>query len=289
MGEILSGVIEGAAGAAVAWDLHLPREKGRPLVFICHGFKGFKDWGFFPDLAQRLASSGYAALRFNYGHNGVGLGASATEFTRLDLFEQDRMSYRVEDLRRLHEALVTRSLPGAEAVDVERLGIFGHSMGGAVAIIGQHELSLAVLVTLASIASTAFPPEQAHIIASEGRLLIPNARTGQLMPVGRAALEDVRQHADRFDLKRLAAEAAVPWLLVHGSEDTSVPVQAARELHAAASSPLVELDIIPGADHTLGVRHPFSGPTPAYERFVGDFLAFLDRHLDLRAPGPSSD
>ena len=26
--------------------------EGRPAVVICHGFKGFKDWGFFPKLAE---------------------------------------------------------------------------------------------------------------------------------------------------------------------------------------------------------------------------------------------
>ena len=31
------------------------RAAARPAVLVLHGFKGFKDWGMFPPLAERLA------------------------------------------------------------------------------------------------------------------------------------------------------------------------------------------------------------------------------------------
>ena len=42
--------------------------EARPAVVICHGFKGFKDWGFFPKLSERLAVAGFTALSFNFFH-----------------------------------------------------------------------------------------------------------------------------------------------------------------------------------------------------------------------------
>ena len=35
------------------------RDSPRPAVVVLHGFKGFKDWGMFPPLADRLARAGF--------------------------------------------------------------------------------------------------------------------------------------------------------------------------------------------------------------------------------------
>ena len=50
--------------------------KGRPAVVVCHGFKGFKDWGFFPHLAHRLANAGLTTVTFNF--SGVVSGPTAS-------------------------------------------------------------------------------------------------------------------------------------------------------------------------------------------------------------------
>ena len=52
---------------------------GAPAVVICHGFKGFKDWGFFPEVAAALAASGYLAISFNF--SGSGIGSDLCDFT----------------------------------------------------------------------------------------------------------------------------------------------------------------------------------------------------------------
>jgi predicted alpha/beta-fold hydrolase len=40
--------------------------KDAPVIIICHGFKGFKNWAFFPILAESLAEADYIALTFNF-------------------------------------------------------------------------------------------------------------------------------------------------------------------------------------------------------------------------------
>src|SRR5436305_1901013 len=50
----------------------LPDAPGeRPAVVICHGFKGFMEWGFFPALVALLAERGYVAVRFNLSGTGM--------------------------------------------------------------------------------------------------------------------------------------------------------------------------------------------------------------------------
>src|SRR5688500_243192 len=53
------------------------RTSPRPAVVVMHGFKGFKDWGMFPPLADRLAQAGFTAVSFNASGSGVD---ASTEF-----------------------------------------------------------------------------------------------------------------------------------------------------------------------------------------------------------------
>ncbi|HLQ22774.1 MAG TPA: hypothetical protein VK132_06200, partial [Gemmatimonadales bacterium] len=61
------------------------RESSRPAVVVVHGFKGFKDWGFWPEMASRLRSAGYGVVRFNFSHSGI--GPDLETFSEVGLFE----------------------------------------------------------------------------------------------------------------------------------------------------------------------------------------------------------
>ena len=61
--------------------------KNAPVIIICHGFKGFKNWAFFPVLADYFAQADYVAVTFNFSRNGV--GADLQNFTELDKFEKN--------------------------------------------------------------------------------------------------------------------------------------------------------------------------------------------------------
>jgi pimeloyl-ACP methyl ester carboxylesterase len=68
-------------------------------------------------------------------------------------------------------------------------------------------------------------------------------------------LDDLDKHPAPLDILAKAATITQPWLIVHGDEDTSVPLSHAEELKAA--QPNAELLIIHGGDHTFGASHPY--------------------------------
>ena len=71
--------------------------KDAPIIIICHGFKGFKNWAFFPFIAESLAQSDYIALTFNFSRNGI--GADLQNFTELDKFEKNTYTHEINDLK----------------------------------------------------------------------------------------------------------------------------------------------------------------------------------------------
>jgi dienelactone hydrolase len=258
----------------------LPEAPGRhPAVVICHGFKGFMEWGFFPALAELLAQRGMVAVRFNL--SGAGMQPGDERVTDPGAFRDDTYSAELADLLLVLEATGDVIAPGR--VDRGRIGLFGHSRGGAAAILaageGWRERVLA-LVTWAAISHVdRYSSEEKRRWRETGELPVVNSRTGQQLALGRGLLEDVeRNAAGSLDLLAAAGRRAAPWLIVHGADDESVPAAAAAELDAHAAG-THELLLIPGAGHTFGVRHPFAGPTPYLIHALNATQTWFRRYL----------
>ncbi|RMH15368.1 MAG: alpha/beta fold hydrolase [Acidobacteria bacterium] len=266
--------------AAIDGVLHPAGRPGkRPAVVICHGFKGFMDWGFFPPLAQLLAERGFAVVRFNY--SGTGQRPGEDRVSDLEAFRRNTFSRELDETLRVIAAV--GSEVGAEVADGECIGLVGHSRGGGMALLAAaHEAArerVKALVTWAAVATfDRFDDAAKALWRERGELLIENARTGQQLALGLELLEDLERNRRRLDLTAAATRRTAPWLIVHGSDDETVPVAEARRLKAHASG-VVELLEIPGANHTFGAQHPFAGPTPHLIQAMNATQTWLRRHL----------
>ncbi len=171
------------------------------------------------------------------------------------------------------------------AAPPERIGVLGHSKGGGASIVLAREHDgVDALVTWASVATfDRWTDEHRRVWSEGGTVYIPNARTGQDMPLRSEVLRDLEENRERLDVVSAASEVRTPWLIVHGSEDATVDVSEARELHAAAAGS--RLEVIPGAGHTFDAAHPMeSAPAAlnaAIEATVAHFESYLRRTPDL--------
>ena len=267
-GGVLHGLIDLPAGSA----------EPRPTVVVCHGFKGFMEWGFFPPLAELLAARGFVVVRFNVSGSGQLPGedrASDPEAFRANTHSRER-----DDLLAVLEAL-PEIAPGW--VDLDKLGLLGHSRGGANVILAAARepwrTRVQALVTWAAISTVErYTAEQQEAWRREGELPVVNARTGQKLALGLSFLEDLEQNREALDIGRAAAAVRAPWLIVHGENDEGVPVAEADRLAGRAGSPC-EVLRIPGGDHTFGAKHPFAGPTPALIQALNATQGWFRRYL----------
>lgn len=238
------------------------RPGARPTVVVCHGFKGFQEWGFFPAIAELLAERGFTVVRFNFASSGMEPGDELV--TDLEAFRTTPISRDLEDLQLVVAALGHRIAAGR--VDTRRIGLLGHSRGGGVALLAAAHSELrdeiGALVTWAAIGSTdRLSAEEKARWRADGALPIENARTGQQLELGTEVLDDLDRNAAELDLAAAAARRTAPWLLIHGEADATVPVAEAEALATAAADPSRLLRIEAG-EHTFGAKHPFAGPTP---------------------------
>jgi pimeloyl-ACP methyl ester carboxylesterase len=161
------------------------------------------------------------------------------------------------------------------------IGLFGHSRGGATAILlASLHPDVRALVTWGAIAhADRFGPEADAAWERGETWPITNRRTGQVFRIRRDFHDDLERNRERLTIRARAAEVAAPWLIVHGAEDASVPVREAEELHQAAG-PRSRLLTIPGAGHTFGAVHPFAGETPDLKRATDETVDwFLKRFV----------
>jgi dipeptidyl aminopeptidase/acylaminoacyl peptidase len=268
-----------SSGSTLHGLVDLPDEPGeRPAVVVCHGFKGFMEWGFFPYLGSLLADRGFVVIRFNL--SGTGLLPGEDRVSDPGAFEADTHSRELAELLAVLEATGETIAPGR--VDHDRLGLFGHSRGGGNVVLAaarEWRDQVGALVTWASLAGfDRYTAEQKAAWRRDGRLPVVNARTGQQLALGLGLLEDLETRGDELDVLAAARTVRAPWLIVHGEEDESVPVTEADRL-AAASTGVHEVLRIPGASHTFGARHPFVGPTPHLIQAMNATQLWFRRHL----------
>lgn len=225
----------------------------RSAVLVVHGFKGFKDWGFFPHLCERLAADGHLVVSFNGSRNGI--GPNLLDFTDLEAFGRNTYSHEVGDVHHMVGLLAAgRWSDGRRPASV---GILGHSRGGGTGIVTVAERAdVSSLVTWAAVSTFhRWTPEQREVWAEQGVAHVHNARTGQDMPLRREVLDDLEANGRRFDVVAAAARVRVPWLIVHGAEDPTVPLAEAHEL--AEAGPTAKLEVVEDSGHTFEAVHPF--------------------------------
>jgi dienelactone hydrolase len=249
------------------------RASPRPAVVVIHGFKGFKDWGLWPSLAERLARAGSTAVTLNLSGSGVD---DSGEFVFPERFGHNTFSAELQDLRRVVDALAGGELGVAPPTS---LGLLGHSRGGGIAVLQTAgDPRIRALVTWAAISTI----ERWTAVAEDswrrtGVREERNARTGQVLPLYLDVLDDVRVNAASLDILGAAARISVPWLIVHGTGDEAVPLAEGKRLAAAA--PGARFMTIPGAGHTFGAAHPWRGATPELDRVLDASLAFFAAEL----------
>ena len=109
---------------------------------------------------------------------------------------------------------------------------------------------------------------------------IVNTRTGQRLPLYPDVLDDIERHAGgRLNILGAAERLAIPWLILHGTEDDSVSPLEGEALHAAAESDRTRHLPVDGAGHTFGTVHPWRGETPSFRFGADETLGFLAAHL----------
>jgi len=256
-------------------DVHIPEDEILDKVIIfAHGYKGFKDWGAWALLAEQLSVIGYAAVRFNFSYNGC-TPEVPDDFLDLEAFGQNNYTTEVNDIHCLLD-YISSFKPLTKRITSPEYVLIGHSRGGGMSVLAAaKDDRISSLITLASISDLdrRMPTgQELDKWKKDGVRYLLNGRTSQQMPHYIQLLEDYQQNKRELDISVAARSISVPWLIIHGTADKAVPLNEAEELKAA--NPSAILEIIEGANHVFGAKHPWSSTSlPADLKKVKNFIS----------------
>jgi len=249
-----------------------------PCLIFVHGFKGFKDWGFWPYSGNFFAEKGFFVLTFNFSHNGV--GDSLTEFTELDKFANNTFSLELEELNEIIDAYLNNFF-GKKSN--KRIGIVGHSRGGGDSlIVSSKRKEINAVVIWASVANfNRYTERQANEWRKNGFFEVLNTRTNQMMRLNVSLLEDIEKNkTDLLNLKKAAKNLNKPLLIVHGEQDLSVKIEEGEQIFNWSNKELTEFYKIKATGHTFDITHPIEGSNQKFDSVLEKTLNFFNKNLN---------
>jgi pimeloyl-ACP methyl ester carboxylesterase len=248
-----------------------------PCLIFVHGFKGFKDWGFWPFTGNFFARKGFFVLTFNFSHNGIGEGI--TEFTELEKFANNTFSLEIEELNKLIDAYFNNFFGKGRN---SKIGLVGHSRGGGDSlIVASKRKEINSVVLWASVANfNRYTERQAIEWRENGFFEVLNTRTNQMMRLNVSLLDDIEKNKDDLlNLKMAAKNLNKPMLIIHGEQDLSVPVNEGEQIYNWSDKRLTEFYKVNAAGHTFNITHPFEGSNPKFDSVLEKTLNFFSKHL----------
>jgi uncharacterized protein len=257
-----SGSILSSEDLPIHYDLLVPVTPNvtiLPVVLFVHGFKGFKDWGAFPDVYDELARAGFAVVAFNLSLNGV--GESMIEFDEPELFRRGTLSQDLDDTGSVIEAIKQKQISDDKVLlDAHKIGIMGHSRGGHTAIAAAAEyVEIQCLVTWSAVAdyNARWSKEMINDWETKGYTEIKNARTGQILKLDKIVYDDAIENADRLIAIKRVQNLHIPSMFIAGKEDEAVPYSDTEKLYRKSPAEEKYLGLIENAGHTFQISHPF--------------------------------
>jgi len=284
--SISSGSIASTEDLPIRWDLYAPisgTNREFPVILFVHGFKGFKDWGAFPDACEDLARSGFGVVSFNLSLNGI--GDNKKEFDRLDLFARQTFTQDLNDIQSIITALQKGEIKDTHThLNTDFIGIVGHSRGGHVAVTAAAEFeAIQCLVTWSAVANYLdfWTDAMKSDWETKGVTDIVNTRTNQVMPLKKIVFDDAVENQERVIALHRVKELRIPSLFIHARLDESVPISNSEKLHIHSAAKDKVLKLIAKAGHTFGISHPFEEddfPKP-FKDLMDETIGWFREHL----------
>lgn len=232
--------------------------KKMPVIIFCHGYKGYKDWGCWNLVGTEFAQNNFFFIKFNFSHNG-GTVQNPIDFPDLNAFGNNNFTHELNDIDRVISFVSTNKII-SKNIDLNNIFLIGHSRGGGVcAIKASENKRIKGLITWAGVSNfkIRFNEESDEFLKWEesGVKYVENKRTKQQMPHFFQFYLDFKKNEERFNIKTAVKNLKIPFLIIHGDNDSSVLPCEGDDLHSWNKNSKF-FSVING-NHTFSSKHPW--------------------------------
>lgn len=277
MKRITNIPVKGKHNKPILTDLiYNENHQAKQIVIFCHGYKGYKDWGAWNLVADEFAEKDIFFVKMNFSHNG-GTLEQPIDFPDLEAFGNNNFTKELDDIDSVINWILKNDSIKNE-IDPNKITLMGHSRGGGIVLIKANEDErVTKVITWASVSNFGkrFPDgEQLQGWEENGVAYIENGRTKQQMPHYFQFYLNFKKNENRLYIKRAVENLKIPYLIVHGGEDETVPVKEAKDLLLWNKNN--ELFIVDQANHSFGSKHPWE-----LENLPKELKTLVDRSIQF--------
>lgn len=233
---------------------------------VLHGFKAFKDWGFFGYVAAQLARRGAIVVNFNYSLNGFGADSDGS-VTNIGKFARNTITQELLDCEVVLNAITQKEVIPDSIKWNNDICVIGHSRGAGLALLlAAKNQCISKAMLLAPVATFNRHTERQKIQwRQRGYFEVLNTRTNELLRQNVSYLEDIEKHEHEFSLQQCVSTLNIPVGIAVGDQDMTTPLRESEQLMKHDRNNIIQRTIIPKTGHTFGAVHPFIGTTEALE------------------------
>jgi dienelactone hydrolase len=191
-----------------------------PIVLLLQGFLGKKDGTKLNSISEELLSKGIATIRFDYAGYGKSQGKAETEYL---------ISNMLKDID-----LILDFVKANDKIDSSRIGIWGQSMGGMLALLtasSHNEIKLVCAVSSPPTITLNDDLENKINEWKEKGFLERFNSNGNLIKITYKFVEDAR----KWNAIKEVTKINSPKLFIVDTDDTTVQPKSTIEIFDAAS------------------------------------------------------
>lgn len=238
----------GAEDKESLYDVSIPEDWNNKLIIFVHGFMGFKDWGAWNLVQGYFNKLGFGFLKYNASHNG-GTVINPIDFPDIESFSRNTYTKELIDLERII------NLAGVIAGPEGKIYLIGHSRGGGIVLLQSLREDITGIAAWAPISDIEKRFHDLEKWKESGVHHQKNSRTNQELPMRYGIYLDYIANKERLSIRNYCERSAVPTVVIHGTEDTSVLSEESELICSWLGQQPV---LLPNAQHTFNSSHPWT-------------------------------
>lgn len=227
-------------------------DKLKSIIILCHGFSSNKESKTYTTLQKALNQKNVSTFRFDFYGHGESEGK----------FEDTTISLAVD--------AVLQAVKFLKEENYSKIGLVGGSFGGmASLIVASQSEDLFILALKAPVSDylgklvAQKSQQEIKDWEEKGFIYYLSGKQGKLK-LNYSFFEDAKKYENYY---RSYKKIKIPVLIVHGDEDTTVPLKQSRK--TCSVIPDCRLEVIEGADH-------FFKEPAQFERVINLIVSFIE-------------
>lgn len=276
--KTISESITNDIGNNIDYIINFEEDKeNKPVFLFLHGFKAYKDWGFYPFLCESVARRGAISIRFDFSLSGLADGNNLIYDN--DKFSRNTIAQEVEDAKFIINKILSGEILPPDVNFNGKIYLCGHSRGSAIALLVASEFEQVQKLSMISpIASfDRYSERQKEIWKRQGYVEFKMSHSGQKLRINSTYLEDIENNFEKYKLPQVVNTLNKELQIIHGRQDVTVNIKEPYELaYNFVNKELLRFDIIEKAGHGFAASHPFSKANAILDELIEKIIIFLE-------------